>query len=85
MGTVTIKAMQAAYRDKASAPAPCEHDWVLTEDGYNRTWNTEIITDDDGVETVIATESDYSGDGDGEYLLCGDCGVTREAPKIRWR
>ena len=60
------------------------HDWVLTERHYVRTWHTEISRNDDGVETVTATyggTEDFSDDGDGQMVLvCSDCDEERDAP-----
>ena len=64
-----------------------EHDWVLTERHYVRTWSTEITLDDDGVETVtVADDGTFSDDGDGQMVLvCSDCDEERDAPDdVRW-
>lgn len=64
-----------------------EHTWKLAEDGYTRTWSTEIL--DDG--TIVAGyggSEDWSDDGDGKlYLECSFCLERRDVPgdaEIEW-
>jgi hypothetical protein len=54
-----------------------EHAWQLKEDGYSRSWNTEIEEDGRIVAYYGGTE-DWSESGDGEmYLECLQCGKTK--------
>jgi len=55
----------------------CKHDWMLIEDGYRRTWSTDIDTE---TNTITAYEGTFSDGGDGEYLLCLNCGNRLEVP-----
>lgn len=51
----------------------CQHDWVLAEDGYTRTWSTKIA-DDGTILAAFGGAYDWSEDGDGKmYLLCRTC------------
>lgn len=65
---------------------PEAHEWTLTEDGYQRTWVTDVTLDADGV--VIGVSATYTGseswseDGDGhEYLVCVACGARLPIPE----
>jgi len=50
-----------------------QHHWVLTEDGYQRRWQTEIKDDGTIVATFGGTE-DWSDEGSGRmYLSCSSC------------
>ena len=59
-----------------------EHDWQLTENGYSRSWSTEIETDPDGKRTIVASwggSEDFSEGGDGQmFLECLQCGATED-------
>lgn len=64
---------------------PEAHEWTLTEDGYQRTWNTRVTLDEAGVvtevwATYIGSES-WTGEGDGDvYLECVACGARLPIP-----
>lgn len=74
-------------------PQPsCEHpleDFTLVEDGYQRTWYTEIDEDEKVIRASFSGTSDWSDEGvGGEYLQCGTCSSTRPVPddyEIDWR
>lgn len=64
----------------ASSPAHpgYEHDWVLTEDGYIRTWSTQI-NDDGSIDATFNGSEDWSDEGDGNtYLGCSMCPARKE-------
>lgn len=61
-----------AWRKEAGLPK-CEHDWVLTEEGYARTWVT-TIREDGAIDAHFTGTEDWSDDGDGRYWLhCRQC------------
>jgi len=50
-----------------------EHEWKLTEDGYTRTWSTEI-RDDGTIVAYYGGSEDWSENGNGTmYLQCSSC------------
>ncbi|ANA86490.1 hypothetical protein BH762_gp028 [Gordonia phage OneUp] len=55
----------------------CKHSWVLAEGGYQRTWAIRVDPD---TNTISAYDDTYSESGDGEYLLCLNCGNRLEVP-----
>lgn len=65
---------------------PEAHEWQLTEDGYQRTWNTRVTLDEAGVvtevwATYIGSES-WSSEGDGDvYVECVACGARLPIPE----
>jgi len=65
---------------------PETHEWQLTEDGYQRTWNTQVTLDEqDAITEVWATyigSESWSDEGDGDvYLECVACGARRSIPE----
>lgn len=53
--------------------SPDGHQWVVTEDDYQRTWGTRI---DPAAKKIVATyggSGDWGDDGDGVYLACEKC------------
>ncbi|ANA86848.1 hypothetical protein BH772_gp037 [Gordonia phage Bachita] len=58
----------------------CEHDWMLTEDGYRRCWSTEVDPDTNTITATSNGSDDFSEEGSGEYLLCLNCGNRLEVP-----
>ena len=64
---------------------PEAHEWVLTEDGYQRTWNTHVRLDADG--TVVGVWATHTGSGSWTdegtgfvYLECVACGARLPIP-----
>jgi hypothetical protein len=74
-GNAAIKALR-----KATGLGKCEHDWQLTEDGYSRTWRTKMHQDSKVIEASFNGSSDFSEQGEGEYLECLKCGRYKLVP-----
>lgn len=73
-------------------PRQCEHpleEFSLVEDGYQRSWYTEVDEDTKTIRASFGGSSDWSEEGTGgEYLQCGMCSSTRPVPddyEIDWR
>jgi hypothetical protein len=88
---------QVKAKRKAAGAKKCPHDWVLTEDGYTRTWGTRIEKREEVIDGhledvtyIIASfdgTSDWTEEGEGEYLLCSNCGAIKNVPakwEIEW-
>ncbi|QZE10982.1 hypothetical protein SEA_AGAPE74_83 [Mycobacterium phage Agape74] len=58
-----------------------EHDWSLTEEGYVRTWSTEVDPETKTIRAYWGGSEDFSDDGDGEYLQCISCGAKQDVPE----
>ncbi|PZU04560.1 MAG: hypothetical protein DI630_00095 [Gordonia sp. (in: high G+C Gram-positive bacteria)] len=59
---------------------PHDHNWQLREDGYQRDWSTHIDHESKLITGTFGGTEDFSEDGDGEYLVCAQCGATQPVP-----
>lgn len=70
---------------------PCDHplsEFQVIEDGYTRTWDTEIDEDEKVIHAHFTGTEDWSDEGSGEYLVCGICARMRSIPddyEIDWQ
>jgi hypothetical protein len=65
----------------ASATAPCEHIWQLTETGYIRTWTTRLDATSQRIIAEYTGSEDFSDEGAGdEHLQCSLCLATTPLP-----
>lgn len=84
-----LQAVLLALTEPGDAP-PCEHPltgFYVMEDGYSRTWNTRIDVDEKVIHAFFNGTEDWSDDGSGEYLVCGECAQMRPIPddyEIDW-
>lgn len=59
----------------------CKHDFLLMEDGYDRTWARTEMDHENKVLTATSDGwGDFSDEGSGEYLQCVNCGHTKLVP-----
>lgn len=70
---------------------PCEHgldSLRMTEDGYTRTWHTQIDEEEKTIRAAFNGSEDFGAEGDGhEYLQCRVCLARVEVPgdyEIKW-
>ncbi|UJD21185.1 hypothetical protein SEA_SORORFAGO_88 [Mycobacterium phage SororFago] len=57
------------------------HDLSLTEEGYVRTWSTEVDPEKKTIRAYWGGSEDFSDEGSGEYLQCITCGVKQDVPE----
>lgn len=72
--------------EPAALDSPCvgeqPHDWALAEDGYMRTWRSELDAERQVVVAHYSGASDFTDDGDGEmFLQCRTCVATTDVPE----
>lgn len=58
-----------------------EHEWVLKEYGYVRSWGTTVHTDPLEIIAVYGGTEDFSEYGDGQMILECDCGAAWVVPQ----
>lgn len=60
----------------------CEHDWKVEEQGYIRTWHTEIDPQSKVIVAYFNGSEDWSDEGDGILrLVCSTCLETQNIPE----
>jgi hypothetical protein len=74
---------QAAQTRKDAGLPKCKHTWMLTEDGYGRCWSTTVDKKAKVIRAFFDGTSDFTENGEGEYLQCTECGHVKLLP-VDW-
>lgn len=77
---ITLATFLETFNQDCLGRGDGSHQWVLTEDGYYRTWGTSFNEKEGTISAESNGWEDFSDEGDGAYLNCGWCGSDLRVP-----